>query len=102
LYKPQFVAELEPIMNDTLRVLCHELETRFMDGENKGKTCDIGEWISYFTWDFLGDMTFSKRMGFMEQGRDVDGSVDTAERVMRYFSVVCSSSPSATTANKTQ
>jgi hypothetical protein len=77
-------------MNDTLRMLCHELEQHFMHGENRGKTCDIAEWISYFTWDFSGDMTFSKRMGFMEKGRDVDAMIVTAERVMRYFSVVCS------------
>jgi hypothetical protein len=88
LYKPAFATELEPVMNDTVRVLCTELEQRFMQGANVGKTCDIGEWISYFVWDFLGDMTFSKRMGFMEQGHDVDGTLESAEKVMRYFSVV--------------
>ena len=40
------------------------------------------------TWDFLGDMTFSKRMGFMEQGKDVGDMIKTAETIMRYFSVV--------------
>lgn len=75
-------------MNDDLRVFGNELERRFMLGDNKGKTCDIADWISYFAWDFLGDMTWSKRMGFMEQGKDVGGMLQTAENVMRYFSVV--------------
>lgn len=88
IYKPAFAAELEPIMNDTIRLLCYQLEHRFMLGTNAGKTCDIGKWISYFTWDFLGDMTFSRRMGFMEQARDVDDMIATGQRVMRYFSVV--------------
>lgn len=57
----------------------------------------ICEWFTdlhIVTWDFLGDMTFSKRMGFLEQGKDVDGILQTAEDVMRYFSVVGPSSHS--------
>ncbi|KAF2119518.1 cytochrome P450 [Lophiotrema nucula] len=88
LYSLQSAQELEPLMNNTVRALCDELESRFMEGKNKGKTCDIADWISFFTWDFLGDMTFSKRFGFMEQAQDVGGQIDTAERVMRYFSVI--------------
>ena len=59
-----------------------------MEGANKDKTCDIADWISFFAWDFLGDMTWSKRMGFMENGADIGDMLGTAERVMRYFSVV--------------
>ncbi|KAJ4991166.1 benzoate 4-monooxygenase cytochrome p450 [Stagonosporopsis vannaccii] len=88
LYNFQSALQLEPLMNDDLRVFGTELERRFMLGDNKGKTCDIADWISYFAWDFLGDMTWSKRMGFMEQGKDVGGMLQTAENVMRYFSVV--------------
>jgi hypothetical protein len=33
-------------------------------------------------------MTFSKRFGFLEQGKDVNGMLASAENVMRYFSVV--------------
>lgn len=88
LYNLQSALQLEPLMNDDLRVLGSELERRFMRGDNKGKVCDITDWISYFAWDFLGDMTWSKRMGFMEQGEDVGGMLQTAENVMRYFSVV--------------
>ncbi|KAH7108667.1 cytochrome P450 [Dendryphion nanum] len=88
LYSFTNAFELEPIMDDNVRALVSELESRFVEGANKGKTCDIGEWISYFAWDFLGDMTLSKRMGFMEQAKDVNNLIDTAEKVMRYFSVV--------------
>ncbi|KAJ4401807.1 hypothetical protein N0V91_007706 [Didymella pomorum] len=88
LYNFQSALQLEPLMNEDLRVFGNELERRFMDGDNGGKTCDIADWISYFAWDFLGDMTWSKRMGFMEQGKDVGGMLQTAENVMRYFSVI--------------
>ncbi|KAF2465305.1 cytochrome P450 [Lindgomyces ingoldianus] len=88
LYSFSSALDLEPLMDDTVRALCSELEKRFITGVNAGKTCDIADWISFFTWDFLGDMTFSKRMGFMEQGKDVGGMIETAEKVMGYFSVV--------------
>jgi hypothetical protein len=69
--------QIESIMNDNLRTLCEQLESRY-----------IADWISFFAWDFLGDMTWSKRIGFMEKGADIGDMLGTAERVMRYFSVV--------------
>jgi hypothetical protein len=92
LYSLQNALQLEELMNDDLGSFCAQLESRFMEGINKGKTCDIADWISFFAWDFLGHMTWSKRMGFMEKGADIGGMLGTAERVMRYFSVVCTCS----------
>lgn len=71
LYGLQNALQIESIMDDDLRTLCAQLESRFIEGANKAKTCDIADWISFFAWDFLGDMTWSKRIGFMEQGTDV-------------------------------
>ncbi|OAK94200.1 cytochrome P450 [Phaeosphaeriaceae sp. SRC1lsM3a] len=88
LYNYQNALQLEDVMNVDLRTLCTQLEARFITGANKGKTCDITKWISYFAWDFLGHMTWSKQFGFMEQAKDIGGMLGTAERVMRYFSVV--------------
>jgi hypothetical protein len=59
-----------------------------MIGENQGKTCDLADWISYFAWDFLGDAGQSKRMGFMEKGKDVGSMLETAKKVIQYFYVV--------------
>jgi hypothetical protein len=89
LYNHQSALELESLMDDDLRELCNQLQTRFVDGANKDKTCDIADWISFFAWDFMAHTTWSKRIGFMEKAEDVGGMLGTAERVMRYFSVVC-------------
>lgn len=89
LYSFQTALQLEPLMNEDLRVFGAELERRFMSGDNQGKTCDMDDWISYFAWDLLGNMTWSKHIGFMAQGKDIGGILQTAEKVMRYFSVVC-------------
>ena len=43
---------------------------------------------SIVAYDFLGDITFSKRLGFIEAGKDVGNMIQSAEDVMSYFSVV--------------
>ena len=71
LYSLQNALQIESIMDNDLRTLCAQLESRFIQGANSGKTCDIADWISFFAWDFLGDMTWSQRIGFMDQGKDI-------------------------------
>lgn len=89
LYTLQAAKEYEAVMDKTLAGFSHQLETRFMEGTNQGKTCDIADWVSYLTWDILGEMTFSTPFGFMEQATDVGGMLATAEKTMDYQSVVC-------------
>lgn len=40
-----------------------------------GRICDIGAWLEMFAYDVLGELTFSKRYGFLEQGEDVDNII---------------------------
>ncbi|KAJ4299641.1 hypothetical protein N0V90_004887 [Kalmusia sp. IMI 367209] len=88
LYSFQGAREYEPVIDDNIQVLSEQLEARFIRGVNQGKTCDIADWISYVTWDVLGEMTFSKRFGFLEQAADIGNMLDTAERSMNYLSVI--------------
>ena len=90
LYSLNAAKEFQPMMDASIETLCSQLEERFMDGANKSKTCDVADWIAFFTWDFLGDMTLGKSFGFMEAGEDIDNMIINAEKPMRYFSVVCS------------
>jgi hypothetical protein len=46
-YSMNGVLPLEPHMDKVIKDLCHQLETRFMDSENAGKKCDLGEWILF-------------------------------------------------------
>ncbi|KAF2202045.1 cytochrome P450 [Delitschia confertaspora ATCC 74209] len=80
--------QIEHLMDKTIRVLCTQLEERFMEGSNAGKTCDLADWVSFYAWDILGETTFSKRIGFLEAGEDLGNMLKSAESVMRYFSVI--------------
>jgi hypothetical protein len=75
-------------MDKSMRSLCDYIETRYILGSNAGRTLDITNWLAYFAWDFLGEMTFSKRFGFMEEEKDWGGMIRNAKGVQQYFSLV--------------
>lgn len=37
----------EHLLDDMVKTLCQQLERRFVDGGNSGKTADLAEWIEY-------------------------------------------------------
>jgi hypothetical protein len=64
------VLNFEPYVDSTMKVLFEQLDERFV---NTGKVCDLGEWLQMFAFDVMGELTFSKRLGFLENGGDADG-----------------------------
>ncbi|KAJ5441811.1 hypothetical protein N7491_004217 [Penicillium cf. griseofulvum] len=79
---------LEPHIDDMTSCLCQRLEEEFIDGSNPAKTCDLGEWIAYYTWDVVGNATFSQPIGYLEKGHDFDNTLGIANVAMDYFSLV--------------
>ncbi|KAJ5375837.1 hypothetical protein N7517_007843 [Penicillium concentricum] len=81
------VLPLEPHIDDMISYLCQRLEEEFIDGPSP-KTCDLGEWIAYYTWDVVGKATFSQPIGYLEKGYDFDKTLHIANVAMDYFSLV--------------
>jgi len=53
---------------------------RFLDQTNKlfaskGAVCDFAEWLQFYAFDVIGQITYSKSHGFVDRGEDVDGMV---------------------------
>ena len=52
---------------------------------------DWGSWLTYEdAFDVIGEVTFSKPLGFIEQGRDVDGIIMALEKMLDYSAMVSS------------
>ncbi|KAL8986024.1 MAG: hypothetical protein Q9205_000449 [Flavoplaca limonia] len=64
----------EAFVDQVLEVLFHQLDHRYAKSHS---TFDLGNWLQYFAFDVMGTLTFSKRYGFLEQGRDVNGMLET-------------------------
>ncbi|KAK8115338.1 hypothetical protein PG999_007407 [Apiospora kogelbergensis] len=65
---------LESFVDRTIKVMTDQLDERFIDSQ---ATFDLANWLQYFAFDVMGTLTFSKRYGFLEQGRDVGQMLST-------------------------
>lgn len=69
-YSMTTLLSFEPYVDTTMEVFCRQLQNRFAD---TGQTCDLGVWLQMFAFDVIGELTFSRRLGFLESGEDVNG-----------------------------
>ena len=55
-------------------------------GEFAGKKepIDLGAWLQYYAFDVVGEVTFASKLGFLEQGQDVDGMMKAIEGMLTY------------------
>ncbi|KAG6353877.1 hypothetical protein INS49_005134 [Diaporthe citri] len=88
LYSVNSMLSMEGLVDKTTRSLCEQIENRFVDGKNVQRTCDIADWIEFYAWDVVGEVTFSKDFGFLKGGSDQMQLIETAESIMHYFGVV--------------
>ena len=45
-----------------------------------GQICDLSSWMEMSVYDVLRELTFSKRYGFLEAGKDVDNIISDVEK----------------------
>ena len=70
----------EALVDDVLECLVEQFDERFA---GNCLVFDLGQWLQFFAFDVMGTLTFSKRYGFLDQGRDVEGMLDTIGAFMR-------------------
>lgn len=70
IYSMSNVVSFEPYVDSTISVFFDRLDQLFVQ---TGGVCDLGVWLQMFAFDVMGEITFSKRLGFLERAEDVDG-----------------------------
>ncbi|KPI40815.1 Pisatin demethylase [Cyphellophora attinorum] len=82
------LVQLEPLVNSTTKAFISVLTERYV-GETGGlRVCDFGKWLQFYAFDVIGELTFSKRLGFLDKGEDVDGIIELLETSLDYASIV--------------
>ncbi|KAH7135612.1 pisatin demethylase [Dendryphion nanum] len=71
----------EPLVTSTLSVFLDKTQEVYA---KTGRSCNFSQWLQFFAFDVIGDLTWSKRLGFVEEQRDVDGIITFLGKFLSY------------------
>lgn len=84
------VFDYEPLIENTIDAFLKELEHRFVKEDGNEAALDVFTWISYFTFDVMSELTYSKRHDFIARNEDVHGIIGWVEKFLSYGNIVSS------------
>ena len=74
----------EPYVDDCARIFCQRLD----EMARAVVSLDLGHWFQCYAFDVIGEITFSRRMGFLDAGLDVGGVMGALHGNMVYSTLV--------------
>lgn len=86
LYTKKALSSLEFHIDDCIAHFMSTMEIMISRPENK--PIDLGAWLQYYAFDCIGTVNFSRKMGYLETGQDVDGLCDLEQKKMLEFGTV--------------
>lgn len=82
------LVQFEPLVDSTTIEFLKQLKQRYADRSGGTGIVDIGTWLQYYAFDVICELTYSKRMGFVERGQDVERIISSLEWLLDYAAVV--------------
>ncbi len=80
------LVQYEPFVDSTTELFVSQTDKIYAQ---TGKPCDFSTWLQFYAFDVIGEMTYSKRHGFVEQNKDIDGIVAYLGKLFSYVAPVC-------------
>ncbi|CAK7240637.1 MAG: hypothetical protein STHCBS139747_002083 [Sporothrix thermara] len=87
-YAMSTLVGFEPFVDSTSTEFIKQLKQRFADRKDASGICDFGAWLQFYAFDVIGELTYSKRLGFVDRGVDVDHIIGNLEWLLDYVSVI--------------
>ncbi|KAH6655206.1 cytochrome P450 [Truncatella angustata] len=79
-YSMSSLVSYEPYVDE-----CADLfSTRLTEMAQDGVKVNMGHWLQCYAFDVIGSITYSKRLGFLDQGDDVGGVINALENFLGY------------------
>ncbi|MCJ1237848.1 hypothetical protein MMC14_005835 [Varicellaria rhodocarpa] len=85
LYTTTAATELEFHIDSCVRLFTSRMEEF---AREPGKAVNMSAWLQYYAFDSLGEVNFSRKLGFLASGTDVDGICELDHKQMMYFALM--------------
>ncbi len=82
IYSMSNLVGFESYVDSTMKVFFDQLN------KHHTQTGDLGVWLQWFAFDVMGEITFSRRLGFLERAEDVDGIMGSIWKKFEYSALV--------------
>ncbi|KAL9114983.1 MAG: hypothetical protein Q9227_001226 [Pyrenula ochraceoflavens] len=79
------LVQYEPFVDEVEEAFLNQTNNLFV---KQNKVCDFAEWLQYLAFDVIGQITYSKRHGFIDTGKDVDGMVGYLGKLFSYVAPI--------------
>ena len=79
------LVQYEPSVDEATAKFLDQTEALFV---SNNAICDFTQWLQFLAFDVIGQITYSKRHGFIDTGKDVDGMVAYLGRIFSYVAPV--------------
>lgn len=87
-YAMSTLVTFEPFVDSTTTEFLKQLKLRYANQLGNEGVCDFGAWLQYYAFDVIGELTYSKRLGFVEQGVDIGNIIRDLEAFLDYVAWV--------------
>ncbi|KAM5345996.1 hypothetical protein ACJ41O_011857 [Fusarium nematophilum] len=87
-YAMSTLVTFEPFVDSTTTEFLKQLKRRYANQLGDEGICDLGAWLQYYAFDVIGELTYSKRLGFVESGVDIGNIIRDLEAFLDYVSWV--------------
>lgn len=87
-YAMTSLVQFEPLVDSTTTEFLKQLKQRYADKADEAGVVDFGAWLQYYAFDVICELTYTKRMGFVDRGQDVENIISSLEWLLSYAAVV--------------
>jgi len=75
----------ELMVNEVLKLFLDKTAEIYV---KSSKICDFSQWLQFFAFDAIGQITYSKRHGFIDEDKDIDGIIQFLGYLFSYVAPV--------------